>query len=318
MNINTNVKKDDYKNLPNSPLDPKYKNSEDIESKLESKPVQSEINQFGKKENPNTLDSTKNGDNFDSLNPRMMISGMNPQFVHSHVAGDNSNFLRQSNTPSDDRNFRRQLNSSNINNSYLPQSSKTPYSQKVSQPDSNDLKKSYIQNDPGELHYYSLNKEMIPDYRGDMHKSTVLQSQVYNHLSIRTNQQDAELLGNTTKQSVKGLLEIFEKNSRFPSCMGKSSMILERESVLNRIAMGQPNPNVGQDIRQSMFGGYATRVHFDRKKLKRSDRTYASVVIAEDFKPGEGSKQGKQRAANIKNRLNDMTERLNRKLGIPT
>jgi len=128
MNINTNVKKDDYKNLPNSPLDPKYKNSEEILLKLDSKPVQSDNNQFGKKENPNISETTKNGDNFDSSNPRLMISGMNPNFVQSQFPADNSYALRQSNTPSDDRNFRRQLNSSNINNSYLPQSSKTPYS----------------------------------------------------------------------------------------------------------------------------------------------------------------------------------------------
>jgi len=51
-----------------------------------------------------------------------------------------------------------------------------------------------------------------------------------------------------------------------------------------------------------MIGGYGSRVHLDRKKLKRSDKTYASVVINEDFKVGEGRRQGKKRADNIKDR----------------
>jgi|ERR1711957_443762 len=66
MNINTNVKKDDYKNLPNSPLDPKYKNSEEILINTDSRPVQSDNKQFGKKENPNISETTKNTDNFES------------------------------------------------------------------------------------------------------------------------------------------------------------------------------------------------------------------------------------------------------------
>jgi len=121
------------------------------------------------------------------------------------------------------------------------------------------------------------------------------------------------MLGSSTKQSVDGLLKIFKQSSRYPAAMGRSSMIMERESVLNRIAQGQPNPyncaNGTMDVRQSMFGGYVSRVHLDRKKLKRSNKTYASVVINEDFKIGEGRRQGKKRAENIKDRLTDMTEK---------
>jgi hypothetical protein len=41
------------------------------------------------------------------------------------------------------------------------------------------------------------------------------------------------------------------------------------------------------------------------------------VILNEDFKPGQGRTNGKKRAENIKDRLTDMTEKLNKKLGIP-
>lgn len=174
----------------------------------------------------------------------------------------------------------------------------------------NDLKKSFIQNEPAELNYYSLNKEMIQDHRGDMHKSTVLQSQVFNHLHIRSNKQDTELLGSSTKQSVDALLNIFKGGNRY-NAMGRSSMIMERDQILARGDQTLTNPKA------SFYGGYASRVHLDRKQLKRSNKTYASVVMGEDFKPGQGRSEGKKRAENIKDRLTDMTEKLNKKLGIP-
>jgi hypothetical protein len=129
----------------------------------------------------------------------------------------------------------------------------------------NDLKKSFIQNEPAELNYYSLNKEMIQDHRGDMHKSTVLQSQVFNHLHIRSNKQDTELLGSSTKQSVNALLNIFKSSSRY-NTMGRSSMIMERDAILARGSFGEPMGGVLGDPRASVYGGYASRVHLDRKQ----------------------------------------------------
>lgn len=180
----------------------------------------------------------------------------------------------------------------------------------------NDLKKSFIQNEPAELNYYSLNKEMVQDHRGDMHKSTVLQSQVFNHLHIRSNKQDTELLGSSTKQSVDALLNIFKSSSRY-NAMGRSSMIMERESILMRGAGSNPMSGVLSNPKASIYGGSGGRVQLDRKQLKRSNKTFACVVLNEDFKPGEGRRNGKKRAENIKDRLTDMTEKLNKKLGIP-
>ena len=68
---------------------------------------------------------------------------------------------------------------------------------------------------------------------------------------------------------------------------------------------------------QSRFNENASYVQLDRKELKRLRRSYAVAVIDEKFKPGMGRATGKARAVEIKNKIIDMTDRLNKKLGIP-
>lgn len=108
------------------------------------------------------------------------------------------------------------------------------------------------------------------------------------------------------------LINVFSKNNRAHDKMGRSCMILEREVVLARASKQNMNSN---DYTTLLKIG---NVQLDRKQLKNHQKkTYSIAVVDDDFKAGSGRMSGKKRANDIKERLMDMNDKLNRKLGIP-
>ena len=133
---------------------------------------------------------------------------------------------------------------------------------------------------------------------------------------MSSNLEDTHQLGNQTRKTMDSLLNVFRRgtsNSRSAKygAMGRSGIIGEREQVLAR------STRIPGNMTQSRFNENASFVQLDRKELKRLRRSYAVAVIDEKFKPGMGRATGKARAVDIKNKIGDMTDRLNQKLGIP-
>lgn len=176
------------------------------------------------------------------------------------------------------------------------------------------MRKSYhVGMGTGELSYFSLDEANNGMYKSHM----MLHHDPFAPINMSSNLEDTHQLGNQTRKTMDSLLNVFRRGSsntrsnRYGS-MGRSGIVSEREQVLAR-STRMP----GSGMTQSRFNENASYVQLDRKELKRLRRSYAVAVIDEKFKPGMGRATGKARAVDIKIKIGDMTDRLNKKLGIP-
>lgn len=170
----------------------------------------------------------------------------------------------------------------------------------------------YINMVPGELSYFSLDEANQGMYKSHM----MLHHDPFAPINMSSNLEDTHQLGIQTRRTMDTLINIFRRGhsnmrSAKYGAMGRSGLISEREHVLAR------SSRVPGGMTQSRFNENANYVQLDRKELKRLRRSYAVAVIDEKFKPGMGRATGKARAVEIKNKINDMIDRLNKKLGIP-